>query len=291
MKLQENEIRKAVSYARVAFTGEQGQRGSVQTQLEALREYARERGYEIVREFVDEGKSGSTINRPGLKDMLALIAENPKAVDAILVWNRSRLSRNSSTTFAIRENLCGVDVVSVNEPVDDSPSEVLVEEILAAFNRCVPALLSKDVVRGMKENAMHGGWNGGIPPIGYKTTRIKSGGKERTVLIIDDDFSPIIVQIFEMYVAGNEIPEIARTLNCEEISTPTGNPWQARTIRRILTNEAYAGTLSWNKTHEKDGRRTDSDADQIVRTRDHHPAIVDADVFELVKREMRRTEE
>jgi len=99
------------------------------------------------------------------------------------------------------------------------------------------------------------------------------------------------VQIFEMYVAGNEIPEIARTLNCEEISTPTGNPWQARTIRRILTNEAYAGTLSWNKTHEKDGRRTDSDADQIVRTRDHHPAIVDADVFELVKREMRRTEE
>ena len=288
MKLQENEIRKAVSYARVAFTGEQGQRGSVQTQLEALREYARERGYEIVREFVDEGKSGSTINRPGLKDMLALIAENPKAVDAILVWNRSRLSRNSSTTFAIKESLCGVDVVSVNEPVDDLlPAGLLLRDMLVT----ILASMSEELVRGMKANAQRGGWNGGKPPLGYKTARIQVGNEERTTLIIDEEYGPVIARIFHMYLEGNGIPEIVRTLNCEDIRTRTGDLWQPRTVRCILTNEVYAGTLSWNKTHEKDGRRTDSDADQIVRTRDHHPAIVDADVFELVKREMRRTEE
>jgi site-specific DNA recombinase len=66
--------RRAILYARVS-TDEQARSGySLSQQLEALREYAAREGYEILDEVTDPGKSGATLDRPGLDRVRNLVA-------------------------------------------------------------------------------------------------------------------------------------------------------------------------------------------------------------------------
>jgi Resolvase, N terminal domain len=52
-------------YARVS-TERQHERGTIGSQLEALRVAARADGHEVIEEFVDDGYSGARLDRPGL---------------------------------------------------------------------------------------------------------------------------------------------------------------------------------------------------------------------------------
>jgi len=69
-------------------------------------------------------------------------------------------------------------------------------------------------------------------------------------LIVHDPEAAVVQRIFDDFVAaGHSIREITRRLNADGVATPTGKPvWGTSTVGRLLTNEAYIGTVYWNKT-------------------------------------------
>ncbi len=92
--------RRAVLYSRVS-TGGQAKKGhSVAQQLEALRIYAAEEGYEVVEEITDPGQSGASLDRPGMDRVRDLVAAG--GITAVLAQDRDRFSREPAYTYLLR---------------------------------------------------------------------------------------------------------------------------------------------------------------------------------------------
>jgi site-specific DNA recombinase len=126
---------KVAAYSRVSSDA-QDTVLSLSAQIKALKEYALKNGHEVVREFVDEAESGRSANRPAFKEMIALAKSKQHPFDGILVWklNRFARSREDSVVFKALLKKQGIAVISINEPVDDSPSGRLLEGVIESID-------------------------------------------------------------------------------------------------------------------------------------------------------------
>ncbi len=120
-----NRIRAAI-YARVS-SRKQAEQGDLERQVEALKKYATEQGYEIVAIIRDVG-SGLKENRPGLRKLLRLVTE--RRVDVVLVTNRDRLTRFGYEYLRYFFEKHGVDIVEVMSE-EKEPLEELIEDFLS----------------------------------------------------------------------------------------------------------------------------------------------------------------
>jgi Resolvase, N terminal domain len=83
--------KRAILYARVS-TDEQARSGySLAQQLEALRQYAEQEGYEVLEEVSDPGQSGASLERPGMDRVRDLVAAG--GVSVVLAQDRPFRSR------------------------------------------------------------------------------------------------------------------------------------------------------------------------------------------------------
>lgn len=141
---------KAVLYARVSSEKQAEKDLSISAQLKALRKYAAEKGYEVIREFVDEAESARTANRPAFQEMIALAKSKPKPFDVILVWKLSRFARNREDSIVYKSLLRkrGIQVVSIKERVDDSPAGALLEGMIEVIDEFYSANLAQEPVGG-----------------------------------------------------------------------------------------------------------------------------------------------
>jgi site-specific DNA recombinase len=276
-----NEPKKVVIYARVS-SERQDVDLSISAQLKALREYAARNGYFIVREYVDEAESGRSIDRPGFKQMIVAARQKPPQFVAILVWKLSRFARNREDSIIYKSLLRkqGIQVISINEPVEDTPSGRLLEGIIEVIDEFYSANLSQDVVRGMRENSSRGFYSGGQVPYGYKIVKVKDGDAERSKLEPDPTTSVVVARIYRECVSGKGLVEIAQDLNKEGLTTKAGRRWGNTSLHTILRNEIYVGTLIWDKRHR---RRVGTSDASLIRVEDACPAIVDRDTFDCAR--------
>jgi len=256
---------------------------SITAQLKALREYASRNGHTVVKEYIDEAESGRSIDRPGFQNMIATARQKLSPFEAILVWKLSRFARNREDSIIYKSLLRkhGVQVISINEPVEDTPSGKLLEGIIEVIDEFYSANLSQDVLRGLRENAIRGFYTGGRPPCGYVRVEVKDGATSRTKLEPDPKTAPITQRIFRECLAGKGLKAIARSLNADGISSRTGKIWGATSIEKILHNEAYTGTMVW-------GKRTKNPSQVVngtvpLRTEGAWPALVDGTTFAQVQ--------
>jgi len=278
---------KAAIYARVS-SDSQDVALSISAQLRALRDYAAKHEYEVVREFVDEAESGRTIDRPAFKEMIALARTHQPPFEAVLVWklNRFARSRVDSITYKTLLKSKGIKVISINEPLDDSPSGKLLEGVIESIDEFYSANLGQDIKRGMRENAQRGFSSGSRPPYGFHRVAVRDGAKTRYKLEPDPEGSvavQVIRRIFDMALRDVGCKEIAKALNKEVIRTSTGQRWGRTTVHKVLTNEAYCGTLVWGG---RPGHPAIHSADPPVRVENAWPAIIDKDVFKQILRKM-----
>lgn len=226
---------------------------SISAQLRALREYAEKNHFIVAKEYVDEAESGRSIDRPGFKTMIATARQQSSPFKAILVWKLSRFARNREDSIIYKSLLRkhGVQVISINEPVEDTPSGRLLEGIIEVIDEFYSANLSQDVVRGMRENASRGFFPGGFIPFGYKKVQVHDGDTLRTKLEPDPVTRSVIERIYEECVNGHGVKEIASGLNKDGIRTGSGKKWGATSIHNALKNEAYAGVLIWDRGRRK----------------------------------------
>src|SRR3990167_4349450 len=127
--------KKAILYLRVS-TEEQVDNFSLDTQEEICRKEAEKRGFDVIDVFKEEGRSAKNISgRPVLINLLEYFRKNKGKVQAVFVYRLDRVSRITADYLAIRKKLAenGVNIISSTEPTGDSPTEKLVETILAGF--------------------------------------------------------------------------------------------------------------------------------------------------------------
>ena len=130
---------------------------------------------------MDEAESGRSIDRPGFKQMIAAARQKPASFETILVWKLSRFARNREDSIIYKSLLGkqGIQLVSINEPVEDTPSGRLLEGIIEVIDEFYSANLSQDVVRGMRETASRGFFPGSRVPYGYRKVKVQDGDSQR----------------------------------------------------------------------------------------------------------------
>ncbi len=249
---------------------------SPDAQKRLLLDYAQKNDIVISEDyiFLENGISGKKADkRPQFQKMIGFAKSKEHPIDVILVWKYSRFARNQEESI-VYKSLLGknnVDVVSVSEPLIEGPFGSLIERIIEWMDEYYSIRLSGEVIRGMTENALKGGYNA-APPLGYDA--VKNG-----VPVINEDQAAVVRYIFDQYVNKQQkLVDIARLLNDRDISTKRGSRFEMRTIKYIINNPFYIGKIRWNRQHHE-SHTIRSEEEWIIRDGQHQP-IISTELFE-----------
>ena len=156
-----NHLPRVAIYARVST---KGHTQDPETQLIALREYAKARGFDVVDEYVDVGISGSKESRPALNRLMT--DARRRRFDSVLVARFDRFARSTRHLIQALEefNALGVDFISLSESLDTStPMGKMVYTVIAAVAELERSLIRERVMMGL-ERAKAQGKQLGRPP-------------------------------------------------------------------------------------------------------------------------------
>ena len=274
-------IPKAVLYAR--FSSDNQREESIEAQLRAMKEYCQRCGIVVVREFIDRARSATTDDRPAFLEMIA--ASKEQSFDIVLVHKLDRFARNRYDSALYRRELRrnGVTLLSVLEPIDDSPEGIILESMLEGMSEYYSKNLSREVRKGMKENALKCQFTGGRPPYGLKVDEATRR------LVVNEEEAPAIRFIFDSVKNGLGYNQIVQELNVMGYRTRLGKPFGKNSLYEILRNEKYRGVYVFNRSAEKsvDGKRNNHRSkldEEIIRIEGGIEPIVDDKTFEAVAR-------
>ena len=268
----------AAAYIRVS-TDEQAEL-SPESQLEEIKKYAQREGILLLQDqiYIDAGISGKKADkRPEFMRMIATAKEKGCPFSIILLWKFSRFARNQEESIfykSILRSKCGIDVVSVTEPLIAGPFGSLIERIIEWMDEFYSIRLSQEVKRSMKINAERGRLQA-APSFGY---RVEDG-----ILVPDEDESPYVRRIFDSFLAGKGLYVIAKELNAMGIRTHRGNPFENRTVEYILRNPVYIGKLRWNPSGPT---RRDFFNENIIIADGGHEPLVSMETWEAVQHQL-----
>lgn len=235
-------VKYAYGYVRVST--DKQEELSPDSQEKLLRKYAAKNNIVILKIFFELGISGRKADkRPEFQKMIGLAKSSDHPVDVILVWKFSRFARNQEESIVYKSLLrkqSNVDVVSVSEPLIDGPFGSLIERIIEWMDEYYSIRLSGEVLRGMKEKATKKGYQMS-PPFGYRA--VGNGDPYK----IDQDEMKIVDFICDEFDYHNsDVTKITRKLNDMGVRTRRGNPFESRSVERILKNPFYYGLVAWN---------------------------------------------
>lgn len=246
-------------YARVS-TESQAQLGhSLEAQINIMREYASQMGWLVAGEYIDRGLSGRSNERAAFLTMINF-ATSPRAnIGAILVHKLDRFSRSREDAIFYKALLKkkGVSVISITEPIEDSPAGLLVEGILETIAEFYSQNLAEEVKKGQLQVAKKG-LNQSEAPIGYKSVN--------GVLIVNPFEAEIVRSIYQGCLENYSFRQIAHS-----IETKYQKKLHPATIAYILKNQAYLGHRIWNRRRKDGSIRPESE--WVIALNSHAPLI------------------
>jgi site-specific DNA recombinase len=225
-----------ILYARVS-TDEQARSGySLSQQLEALRAYAAREGYEILDEVTDPGKSGATLDRPGLDRVRNLVASG--GVSAVLAQDRDRFAREPAYLWVLQKELGehGCKLRALNDRGDDSAEGMLTDGILDQIAKYERAKVAERTRRGLLQKAREGKViKGPKANFGFRFNETDDG------LVIFEPEMRIVKKIFSMAASGMGPKAMQTRLYAEGIPSPTGKAmWPHRILKvQMVLNDLY----------------------------------------------------
>ena len=293
---------RAVLYLRLSRDDDnRGESESIQNQRALLREYAARQGFAVIEEYVDDGWSGTSFDRPRFQDMLRDMEQH--RFDIVLVKDLSRLGRDYIQTGRYLELVFpehGVRLIAVNDGIDTARADT----DLAPFRNVVNEMYARDTSRKIR-SALHakmqaGKFIGNFAPYGYR-----KDPRDKNHLIPDERAAAVVRQIFTWAAAGKRPAEIARMLGergepppavyrCQK--HPGLNPddysrhreWTSVGVSRILQDVVYLGHIAQGKTDKisfKSRKTREKRPDAWIIVRDQHEPIVSQQTFDAVQRQ------
>jgi site-specific DNA recombinase len=267
-------MEKALIYTRVSTDDQTGEeKHSLKTQQHLCERAILDSGkYHLAENglYSDPGRSGTNMNRPGLKDML--IRSEDHHISALFIQDTDRLARNAKDHFAIRAILKknGVKMISVSQPgIDDSAEGDVMDGILAIMNQFQSAITKRKTDKSLEEKFWSGGWPTHAPP-GYLNVGDSNDSKIR-VIAQDPVRLPLIVEMFKHYATGDySVTEVSDIAYKKGLVTGTGKQYALSKVFNLLSNHFMHGEMRW-KT--------------LVNKGNHIPAI-SKELFEQCQRVM-----
>ncbi len=231
-------LRAAVYTRKSSEEGLEQEFNSLDAQRESCEAYVasqKSEGWALVRDRYDDGGySGGTLDRPGLKRLLADIEDG--LVDVVVVYKIDRLSRSLADFAKLVEvfDRHGVTFVSVTQSFNTTTSmgRLTLNILLsfAQFEREVTAERIRDKIAASRKKGM---WMGGWAPWGYDV-------KDRK-LIVNAAEAATIRMIFERFVTSGSATALARELRAEGVVTKRGKPIDKGALYKLLNNRVYIG--------------------------------------------------
>lgn len=270
-------MKSACAYIRVSTDKQEELSPDAQKRL--LIDFAKKNNMSLLAEniYIDNGISGKKADkRPEFMKMIGMAKSKEHPFDVILVWKFSRFARNQEESIVYKSLLKKnhVDVMSVSEPLIDGPFGTLIERIIEWMDEYYSIRLSGEVLRGMTEKALRGGYQSSLP-LGYRMN------KDNGIPYIYEEEAVIVRKIYNDYIAGHSYLEIARELNALGYKTKRGATFEGRTVEYILSNPFYYGAVRWNRQNH-DNHTIKSISDWIIAEGKHEP-LIDKETWDLVQ--------
>jgi DNA invertase Pin-like site-specific DNA recombinase len=261
-------VLRAAEYVRMST---EHQQYSTQNQSAAIAQYAAAHGMEIVRSYVDAGKSGLKLaGRDALQELIRIVENRRADFDCILVYDISRWGRfQDADESAYYEYLCkraGISVHYCAEQFQNDNSTT--SSLLKSLKRTMAAEFSRElstkVFAGQCRLIELGFRQGARPGYGLRRQVVDKDGTpkgmlrdgewkslqtDRIILVPGPAEEVAIVrEIFKLYVDAAKTPaQIADLLNKRGVTRHQVRRWSRGSIRRVLTNPTYMGANVWNR--------------------------------------------
>ena len=305
MTTKNSNVTVAAIYARVSSDA-QAQEQTIDSQVADLRRQVDQDGATLSAAncFLDDGVSGSTLNRPALERLrdAAYIGGFQK----LYVHSPDRLARKYAYQVLLVDELQrqGIEIVFLNRAIGVSPEEDLLLQMQGMFAEYERAKIMERSRRGKRHAATRGSVNVlSAAPFGYRYITVAEGDGEAAYEILEEQ-AAIVRQVFQWVGRDRlSIGEVTRRLTKSDAKTATGKDWWDRTtVWGMLKNPAYKGSAAFGKTRtgprrpalrtqrgrSKTPRRTGStyDTDAREQLSIAVPAIVSEALFSAVAKQL-----
>lgn len=219
---------------------------SIEAQVRAIKEWAAREGHTIRKFYIDEAKSGTTDDREEFQKMIAESAGS--GCKGIVVHKLDRFARDRYASAVYRHKLKenGLRVISVLEPLDDSPESIMMEAVLEGMAEYYSRNLSREVRKGQKEAALKAQHVTGPVPYGYRVDE-----HHRYVVVPEE--AAVIREIFRRLDGGESIADVTRWAVTHGIKTHKGTLFNELAITRLTQQPILVGRFSYG-VNSKDGQ-------------------------------------
>jgi DNA invertase Pin-like site-specific DNA recombinase len=295
----------AAEYVRMST---EHQKYSTENQADSIRQYAKQRGLEIVRTYADAGKSGLRLDgRDALKQLIADVENGRAEFETILVYDVSRWGRfQDADERAYYEYLCkraGIRVQYCAEQFenDGSPVSTIVKDVKRAMAGEYSRELSTKVFAGQCRLIELGYRQGGPPGFGLRRQLIDQTGVAKSALARREQKSlqtdrvvlipgpaqevETVRWMYRSFVEdGKPERDIAALLNGRGTPTDLGRSWTRGTVHQVLINEKYVGNNVWNKSSFKLKKKHVRNSPEMwIRAQGAFEPIVDQQLFDAAQ--------
>jgi len=273
---------KAALYAR--FSSDNQRNESIDAQIRAIKEFAKNNDIMIVGEYIDRAKSATTDDRPDFQRMISDSAKGNFSLVLVHKLDRFARNRNDSIVYRMKLQKNRVSLLSVLEPFDDDkPENIILQSVLEGMNEFYSRNLSREVRKGLKENALKCKHTGGSPPLGYDVD------KDTRLLVVNEHEAEAVRFIYKSVLEGNGYSSIIIRLQQEGYKTKAGKSFGKNSLYEILHNPKYKGFYVYNRaspadpyTKKRNSHLENLPEDMII-IRGGVPAIVSEEDFDKVQ--------
>lgn len=234
------DARRVLGYARVS-SRDQAEGTSLQDQQSAIRAYAKTRGLDVARVYVEA--ESAVYEKLEKRDQIRLLQKEVRAGDVVVCDKLDRWSRDPEFTYrSVREILAaGAGLYFVAEGIDPSTSagdSALTFRV--AIAREEHKRIKERMVGTRKLLRDRGLYAEGLPPIGYRR-KARKGERalDKNVLQPVEPDVELVRDIFARCVRGESIEDVRRHLSRVRRS----RPWDKKLIGTILRNRVYLGEV------------------------------------------------
>ncbi|MGD9471729.1 MAG: recombinase family protein [Novosphingobium sp.] len=298
-------LRRAAQYVRMSTDH---QKYSTDNQFAEIANYAKRRGFEIVRTYADEGKSGLRVDgRESFLQLLTDVQSGNVDFEAILVYDVSRWGRfqdpNEASHYVWLCKSAGIAVHFCAEQIenDGSMGSSIVTTVKQVMAGEYSRELSVKVFKGQCRLITLGYRQGGPPGFGLRRMLVdehgapkglldrgehKSIATDRVVLVEGPEHEIAMVrEIYRKFVEEQcSERQIADWLNAKGILSDLGRLWSRGTVHQILINDKYVGHNVWGRTSCKlKTRHVRNDPSEWIRRDGVFPALVTQALFDAAR--------
>lgn len=278
--------------------GDKEESSSVTNQREILKRYVSEQpNFFIVKEYVDDGWTGTNFDRPKFKEMIEDIEAG--IIDTVITKDLSRLGRERLgvghyTEIYFPEH--NVRYIALLDNIDTYMDAGMND--MAPFKGVINDMYVRDISKKIRSSLIErkkaGNFLGVTAPYGYK-----KDPNNKFHLVINEKEAEVVKRVFRLYLEGNGLTKIAQILTKDGIPVPGESrnigktrktalysSWKQTTIRRILDNRVYLGELvqfKRRKINYKSKRRITVPEEERYICRGTHEAIIDEESFNAVQ--------